>query len=299
MSIATEQEKPIALIVEDRQADLDIRRRLFNSNGFQSIGAKTPTDALREFRSTPAIDLVVLDINLIADDTNDKSGVDLARKIRKRRPNIPLMGVSGQFGTLDESERKVFDDYLLKGTLDTTSLRDRLVKWRGLALERRRTRAEAAKGRLERIRQDRSFPEPDVEVLRDFLPGAHAKEEPDDHDFLTPDEILRREGWRLRLVDAGFQVADVDEEAARTAMPILLWLRQEAGVVVAVLHEHSCIYHDAPTEHEATQGALELMLDYHRQLSHESEDSLSGELQLLRTYLLKVFGELGHADENT
>jgi CheY-like chemotaxis protein len=286
MSTVMHEEKPIALIVEDKEETLETRSRLFNAYGFQSIGAKSVPDALREFRSTPAIDIVVADINLDEGLEHDKSGVVLARMIRERRPTLPLMGLSAR-EDLDEEEMQPFNDFLEKGAFTYDELTTKMDVWRNEALQYRRSRAEKAKSELARMRQEQPMTQPDVEILRDFLPGSHlVSNTAEENDFLTPDEILRRAGWRLRLVEAG---SELSPTIARTTMTIPIWLQQDESITIAVLHGHPCIYHDASTEAEAIAGAVELMFRYHSQFLSEPESQLSNELEQLRNYLTKVF----------
>jgi CheY-like chemotaxis protein len=287
MSSVSTTERPVALVVEDRRSLLDTRRKLLVHHGFQAIGAMTVSDALREFRATPAIDIVVTDINLDEYNKEDRSGIELARALRDRRPRMPLMAISGQIDTLDTEEKSTFDDYLLKGALNVTTLEEKLQDWRHRALEYRQHRAEKAKSELARLRNVGAASEVDVEVLRDFLPGAHLTHE-DPADFQTPDDMLRKEGWRLRLVDAGFAVTDSDGLVS-TSTVVPFWLKQEGGLAIAVLHSHSCIYHDGANDDEAVKGALELMFGYAQEFKKDTTGSDSAELAELREYLQKVF----------
>jgi CheY-like chemotaxis protein len=289
METASVRERPIALVVEDKPGVLDTRRQLFAQHGFQAIGALSVSDALREFRATPTIDIVVTDINLDEAQIDDKSGVALARTMRERRPNLPVVAISGYFDNLDAEERKPFNDHMLKGTLSLAGLEARLETWRNKALDYRKSRAKKARHELERLREH-GVVQPNVEVLRDFLPGGRPSvDDPEEDEFMTPDDVLRKEGWRLRLVEAGFQVSALGG-TVKTAIAVPLWMRDEARSVVVVLHGHSCIYHDAETAKEAVNGALELMFGYHQEFKQEPDDTVTDELQQLRDYLSKVFG---------
>jgi|GEM_PF-1530088 len=306
-----EEEKPVALIVEDQPSTLTSRKRIFNTHGFQAIGAKSKADALREFRASPTIDIVVTDINLVGSDEADKSGVDLAREIRSRRPTVPVIALSGRFDDLDADEKLSFNGFLLKGAFSVAQLEANLTDWKNQALRYRQARAQKARQDLQQFREDRPLPNPDVELLQDFLPGSHMptrtddptneRDDPDgiDDEFLDPDEILRRAGWRLQLVEAGFQLSEFEDMTVKTGIAIPLWLREELNTWIAVLHGHPCIYHDAPTQKEVVEGALALMLGYHRTFTETPQPEPTDELKNLRNYLKQVFGDLYHAGNET
>lgn len=297
-------ERPVALIVEDDIATLHDRQRLFDSNGFQSIGAATAEDALREFRSSPTVDIVITDINLIDSDEYDRSGVEVAQSIKARRPQIPVMAVSGKADSLDGDESRSFDDKLLKGTYSVDRLLKDIQKWRDDAIEYRRSKAAAAKSELAQMKEDRPFPDPDIELQRDFLPGwspLGTWDESGEEDVVTPDEVLKKVRWRLRLVQAGFRLSDFDEapgtDSIRTQMAIPLWMKQEAGRWIAVLHEHESIYHDAETEEDAVNGALSLMFGYYQRFVEDPDGVVGDDLKHLRDYLNRIFGNHDNASD--
>src|ERR1041384_3765728 len=91
---------PVALIVDDDTAALSVRVELFNRSGFTALGARTFGQAIDRFREY-AIDIVFTDINLVAHDRQDMSGMELARFIKERRPGLPVVGYSGRFRDAD------------------------------------------------------------------------------------------------------------------------------------------------------------------------------------------------------
>jgi len=289
VSSSTLQERPIALIVEDEPLTLETRTRLFNAHGFQCIGATTIVEALRQFRSTPTVDIVIMDINLNGSDEFgefDKSGVEFARRLRQYRRELPIVALSGMFSELDEAERDPFDSYMLKGELNVKELETQIDVWRDLALQYRRRRSQSAKSELEKLRQERSIPEIVVNILRDFPPTASGSPR---LDLVTPEEMLQPEGWQLRLVQAGFDVS----KSERTQIAVAIWLRHENDVTIALLHQHPCIYHDGGTDEEAVQGVLQLMYGYYWRFNEQPTEAIALELEQLRHYLNKVFGKSG------
>lgn len=80
------------LVIDDDRASCNLLRELFTSQGWNTVTAQTPDEALR-LGTTEKFDLVVSDINLEA----EKSGLDLLKSFRDQCPVILITG----FGTLD------------------------------------------------------------------------------------------------------------------------------------------------------------------------------------------------------
>ena len=292
-----DRDRPIALIVEDDNESLETRRQLFAAAGFQPIGAMSPRDAIRQFRSTPTIDIVITDINLQNKNPLNRAGVAVATEIRQQRPDLPVMGLSACIDDLQGHERKLFTEWLPKGTFSVETLETKLLRWRADAIAYRRGRTEATRRQLDAMRQAGALPDAQIETMCGFLPGTHLEGPPahsgPDDEYVTPDEILRRAGWRLHLVEAGFSVAksdDADSLDIRTVSAVPFWIREEGPHWNAVLHGHSCIYTVATLEQEAVERALSLMCGYHRGFV-TPEKPLVQEVKALREYLRGIFSE--------
>lgn len=80
------------LVIDDDRASCNLLRELFTSQGWSTVTAQTPDDALK-LGTSEKFDLVVSDINLEA----EKSGLDLLKSFRDQCPVILITG----FGTLD------------------------------------------------------------------------------------------------------------------------------------------------------------------------------------------------------
>ena len=80
------------LVIDDDRASCNLLRELFPSQGWSTVTAQTPDDALK-LGTSEKFDLVVSDINLEA----EKSGLDLLKSFRDQCPVILITG----FGTLD------------------------------------------------------------------------------------------------------------------------------------------------------------------------------------------------------
>ena len=141
------------------------------------------------------------------------------------------------------------------------------------------------------MRRSGALPAPRVEMMRGFLPGTNPL--PPDDQPVTPDEMLRSEGWRLHLVEAGFSLQDDDgaHTVVRTVSVVPLWLRQEGSRTMAFLHGHPSICSDVVLENDAVEGVLSLMYGHHCRFAADRGGASTPELQSLRDYLRGIFTE--------
>jgi CheY-like chemotaxis protein len=289
------EETPVALIVEDQPKFLETLKDLFEGEGFRAIGAPSMAAALRELRSTPAVDLVFTDYGLNTEDKDRESGGDLKNEILKIRQDMPIVLYSARFEDrqIPDSVREGFFDILPKAR--TEDIYERIPVWEEKALDYRRRRVSFAKQELARLVEKYEMTTQDVSILRDFLPGADlpASGAPDaqpDDGVRTVDEILRRAGYRLRLIDTNTLVPGEKSSNGRTVVPVLLWLCVRDYVYIAELYNHPCVYGDGATENEAVEDVLKLMYGYYCDFRDNPELEQSGDLERLVTYLNKVFG---------
>ncbi len=82
----------VVLLVEDNPSVLGVLRRALNERGYQVLAAESAEQALRiaDDRAAERIDLLVTDIVLA-----NRSGLDLVRLLRERRPGLAALLVSG------------------------------------------------------------------------------------------------------------------------------------------------------------------------------------------------------------
>jgi CheY-like chemotaxis protein len=110
--------KPTVLCVDDRADNLLIRKLMLEQFGCKVVAvndSRSCVNALRENR----VDLVLIDYHL-AEKTN---GEDLAREIRKDRPSLPLIMLTGD-PKVPESVRESVDAVLIKGAGSPKDLLD-------------------------------------------------------------------------------------------------------------------------------------------------------------------------------
>ena len=80
------------LIVDDEKDIRDSLSEIFIEEGYETIGAKTAKEAME--LASSGIDLVLLDIKL-----GDDNGIEVLKNIKKERPNLPVIMISGH-GTI-------------------------------------------------------------------------------------------------------------------------------------------------------------------------------------------------------
>jgi CheY-like chemotaxis protein len=279
----------VVLIVDDKPDNLDAESRLFRDSGFRAITATNVEQAQYQLSTTPAIDLLVTDVNLNPQHrqySNDKSGLQFAASVHARHPSLPIVVYSGQFDKDQLKSAEVSDaiELIPREFYSHEVWSERLERLRGRAEEYRVSRAKGAREALEIMRQKYRMSDVDVEVIRTFMPGAG-----DDAPH-SAETILRDLGYTLQIVGAGF-TARVDEGGeAVTCEPFLLWMRQIENGVVAQLFGHEEIYGDGRSAVEAQTNTLLLMHGFYNDLEASPPAEDEPALRELARTLRRVFG---------
>jgi CheY-like chemotaxis protein len=134
--------KPLVLVVEDDERLLRLRARSLEQRGLEVVASNTVDEALSTLESGPELDAVLVDINL-SKEPGDKSGIALAKVIRERYEDVPMVAYSAFFANeiLDEVS-PVFDRYYSKGSRPVAELEEALEEIRKLAFETHRRREQ-------------------------------------------------------------------------------------------------------------------------------------------------------------
>jgi putative two-component system response regulator len=90
----TRSARPRVLCVDDEPVILQVLRRLLEAQGFETVTTNDPEAAVVAFDDRP-FDVVITDIHMPKMD-----GMTLMRTLRERRPDLPVMVVTGH-GTVD------------------------------------------------------------------------------------------------------------------------------------------------------------------------------------------------------
>jgi DNA-binding response OmpR family regulator len=92
MSEAPVAETPTILVVDDEEDLRDIMRRMLERKGYAAITAGDPDETISVCRNHPGkIDVMVTDLTLPGEQT----GGELATAVRKMRPGIHVIFISG------------------------------------------------------------------------------------------------------------------------------------------------------------------------------------------------------------
>lgn len=83
------------LVVDDDKDVLKSTMRVLQALGFNVLGARSGSEALRQLAGNPTIDLVVADFAM-----PEMNGIDLARTVSRLRPSLPFILMTGN-GDLD------------------------------------------------------------------------------------------------------------------------------------------------------------------------------------------------------
>jgi CheY-like chemotaxis protein len=98
----------VVLCVDDEAVGLKVRRILLERAGYQVLTASDGHAGIEIFK-THDVDAVVLDYSMPG-----MSGGDVARAMRRIKPNVPILLLSAYVGLHDEI-RSVVDIYMTKG----------------------------------------------------------------------------------------------------------------------------------------------------------------------------------------
>lgn len=108
----TVQERPLILCIEDSPTYLVLRKKVLEREGYEVLGVTSTKEALKALRDFPVC-------ATIADHMlQGTTGVELAREMKKVKPNVPIILFSG---TVPQSLNAV-DVYVNKGEPTATFL---------------------------------------------------------------------------------------------------------------------------------------------------------------------------------
>jgi two-component system, response regulator PdtaR len=87
-----QNERPVVLIVEDEPLVRMLGADVLEEAGFEVVEAFNGDEALKVLRARPEINVLFTDVNM----PGSLDGLDLARIVHERRPDIKLLIASGQ-----------------------------------------------------------------------------------------------------------------------------------------------------------------------------------------------------------
>jgi CheY-like chemotaxis protein len=263
---------PVILVVEDDDYALRLRTDAFADAACTAIGVTSKADALRELRAAPGVDLVISDIHLLA-RPGDKSGVALAREVKERHSDLPVVGYSAVFGD-DQlaGEAHVFDRVWAKGDVDPEAFDEMIAFCRARAREHRSRRQERVLEAHTRLRREHESAHPAVELMRQLQIGSHSS--------TSVEDALSKAGYRLKLVEC---------EATGFSQPIIVWLLDLDGGVEAEVYGQPELYGYGGTDEEALATIVDLMRWFAADVGPDAPDAVGPALGFT-DFLRRVVG---------
>ncbi len=249
---------PLVLLVEDRQEALEQKRELFAEVGCAVIGVASSDDAIRQLWSSPLVGAVYTDIDLDPEEAFDVSGIQLMQYLKKVRPDLPVIGYSGRFGSgeLEDAVVGQFDAWYPRGTLTAEGLEDSIrdVKRRAEAYS-----ADRAKRAYEKLRSLQEAHNIDVTVFDNYLamlPNSQYEVE----------QVLVDSGYEALIVhglggeadDSGHPLAG-SGATAHFKVPMVLWVCERDGAHEAEVLGFPQLYAEGSSQEEAVASLVELV----------------------------------------
>ena len=116
--------EPLVLIVDDEEPIRQLERRILESGGYRVIEASRALEAFALLQKDLQVDLVIADLQM-----PDLGGEEMARRIRRDRPDIRVLYVTGHIdelmderSTLWEGEAFLDKPFTAKALLEAVSL---------------------------------------------------------------------------------------------------------------------------------------------------------------------------------
>jgi CheY-like chemotaxis protein len=116
--------EPLVLIVDDEEPIRQLERRILESGGYRVIEASRALEAFALLQKDLQVDLVIADLQM-----PDLGGEEMARRIRRDRPDIKVLYVTGHIdelmderSTLWEGEAFLDKPFTAKALLEAVSL---------------------------------------------------------------------------------------------------------------------------------------------------------------------------------
>jgi len=116
--------EPLVLVVDDEEPIRQLERRILESGGYRVIEASRAFEAFALLQKDLQVDLVIADLQM-----PDLGGEEMARRIRRDRPEIRVLYVTGHIdelmderSTLWEGEAFLDKPFTAKALLEAVSL---------------------------------------------------------------------------------------------------------------------------------------------------------------------------------
>lgn len=277
--------KPLALVVDDENRSLERNLDLLEDEGFICVGATSKKQAEREMKSSPAFDLLILDICLDPNNNADRSGFLFAREIKKLYPDLPIIGYSGKFsrGRFPKEYDDIFAEIHEKGRSSITLIQRNLKQWRDRAVTYHKMRINRKSDELDRLKRKYNFSDHDYNILREFIPGILQITDLQVDDSV--EDILRNAGYELKIIDENQSF----ENSVKNIIPIPIWIQNLGTDFIGQVYGYPELYSHGQTKDKTIKRLLSLMQGYYNELMIDQDD-VSPVVEDMKEYLITVFG---------
>jgi two-component system cell cycle sensor histidine kinase/response regulator CckA len=116
--------EPLVLVVDDEEPIRQLERRILEGGGYRVIEASRAVEAFELLQKETQVDLLIADLQM-----PDLGGEEMARRVRRDRPDIKVLYVTGHIdelmderSTLWEGEAFLDKPFTAKALLEAVSL---------------------------------------------------------------------------------------------------------------------------------------------------------------------------------
>lgn len=269
---AATQIDPLVLVVEDDDRTRMVRKRQLEKYRLKVIVADSVGQALGELENSPEMDGILTDLGLDTTKPNDTSGIGLARTVKRRYGDIPIVAYSAYDRPLSKDDEKLFIRSVAKGLRRNDEIEGLVTDIRGAALKHRAQRRTNAEEQLHALTQSYSLEEIDpAETVRRLLP--HATQSAD------IEHSLREAGYHLELVNSA--------AFSELSSPVLVWVKEVDDGFEVEVYGQSTLYAHGATIDDAVERLVELMRLFAEDFEG-SDRSDAGPASRLREFLVRT-----------
>lgn len=254
------------LLLDDDDRNRGLSAEIFSNEEARVVEAATTAQAESELIAHPGIDAVSLDVSLRGSG-EDKEGAELAVRIHKARPELPIIGYSAYFAEneLSTAERDAFTAYFPRGG-STGQIEAYVNRCLDEGLAYRRRRRAIFEEQLARLNGSGHIAEREYSVLRSFSPAAG--------EDLSIEKALTRAGYQVEVVlptpPRGVKVIP--------RRPFVVWIREMEQVqeFEAEVFGQPDIYGVGETPDEAIHRLVEVFWLFVEDLADADPKDLAG-----------------------
>jgi CheY-like chemotaxis protein len=254
------------LLLDDDDDNRQLSAQILTTKRVRVVEAANEKDAERELISHPGIDAISLDVSLRGQG-KDKEGAELAVRIRKAHPELPIVGYSAHFAEnqLSAEERSAFTAFYHRGG-STSDIREWVNRCLDEGLQYRRRRRERFDQQLAELKRAGQIGDREYAVLRSLSPA--------DSDELSIERALTAAGYHVEVI------LPTPPKSARHVprRPFVVWVRavEETGEYEAEVFGQPALYGVGQSPEEAIHHLIEVFWMFVDDLVETPSEQLEG-----------------------